>query len=142
MLAKPRKAIRVQTEITHQRSERIVTRVHGPDDFIERGHQFARLGADVLEILFAFETGSGHGLGAGGQHAHFRDARAQFIVQVLGDAGAFRFHGALVFDALAFPNLRAEFNRAFLHLPVELRDPQSGRRQHTGQHPNDHEQTF
>jgi hypothetical protein len=49
---------------------------------------------------------------------------------------------ALLFDPLPLLNLRAEFGGAFLHLAVQLRDPQRRRREHAGQRSHDDQQSF
>ena len=53
-------------------------------------------------------------------------AGAEFIMQVLGDAGAFLLHRPVLFDALAFLDLFLELNRALFDFPMELGDPQHG----------------
>jgi hypothetical protein len=47
-----------------------------------------------------------------------------------------------MFDALTFLNLGAEFGGAFLDLPVQLRNPQSRRRQDASQRAHDDEQSL
>ena len=99
--------------------------VHGPDDFIQRGDHLPRPVANLFQMSVRLFVGAGRRPGHGDQHADFGDARAEFIVQVLGDARAFLLHRPLVLDALAFLDLDFEFGRAVLDLAVELGDPQA-----------------
>ena len=55
-------------------------------------------------------------------------------MQVLGDPGAFLFHGSLVLDALTLPDLDLQFGRALFDAPVQLSNPKGGGGQHAHQH--------
>ena len=90
------------TEITGETSERVVLRVHGPDQAVEIVDEFA----------WGFRDPGGEGLGflhrlgrlqgeITEQH-DFRQSGTEVIVHVTGDAGALFFDDALLFEPREF----------------------------------------
>ena len=69
-------------------------RIDGPDDFIQGGDERAGLLGHLAEIFLALIGGGEKLAGEGAEQADFRQAIAEFIVQILRDPRAFLGNGA------------------------------------------------
>ena len=107
--------LREFAEVVHQAVQRVVLWIHRPDDFVHAPRQFA----GHVRYLTQMDAGflRRRAPRQFGQQADVREARAQIVVDVLGDAGAIPFHGALPFQNF---QLAAQF--ANDHLPHRDRD--------------------
>ena len=86
-------------DVVHQPAERVVLRVHRPDDFVHRPGQLPGGTGDALEMradLVRLAPGQFR------EQGDLRQARADVIVDVLGDARAVAFDGVLLLQQRQF----------------------------------------
>src|ERR1019366_171392 len=83
--------LRVFAGVVGEAFERVVGRIHGPDNFVERTRGLARRGADLLRVLLDFTGQILVGLGHFAEQRDLREIRAQLVVEVARDAGALLF---------------------------------------------------
>ena len=98
--------------------------VHGPNDFIQSRDHLARFVTHLLKITAPRFRRHGGRTRPGSQHADFSEPRSQFIMEILGDARPFLFHGVLLLDALSFLDLDFKFGCALLDLAAKLGNPE------------------
>ena len=80
--------LRIFAGVIGEAFERVVGRVHRPDDFIERVGGFARGGANLLRVLFNFCGDLLVGLRHLAQQRDLREIGAELVMQIAGDARA------------------------------------------------------
>jgi len=76
-------------EIVEQTFQRVMLRVHGPNDFVHTAGHFAGADVDLREVVGSAVGVVGIFAGGLAQHPDAREAGSEVVVDVLGDAGAF-----------------------------------------------------
>ena len=95
--------LRVFAGIVDEAVQRVVGGVDRPDDFVQRTGRFPRglgnLPCVRLDLHRRFLVGFGHFA----QQRHLREVRAELVVKVAGDAGAFLFQRLVLPESLQLP---------------------------------------
>ena len=89
-------------EVDRQAVQRVVLRVHRPDDFIHRPRQLPRCGADLVEVFFPLRRIVHVATRRLAQQIDARQARPEVVMDVLGDARPFPLDGPLPFENFHF----------------------------------------
>ena len=89
--------LRVLIDVGGNVFQRVIVRVYGPDDFIQRVQQFPRGVGDGVDLLADFTLGPVIALRVFAEEGDAAEFRPHFIVQILRDAMALLLEGALLF---------------------------------------------
>src|SRR5580704_6067545 len=89
-------------KVADEAGQGVVLRQDGPDDFVEGLDGFAGGGGDFSGLRADFDGIGSVLFGDFGEPGDFGEVRADAVMDVLGDAGAFLFNGKLHFDAAKF----------------------------------------
>ena len=85
-----------------QAVERVIRRVDGPDDFVERARRFARGLGNLPRVRLDFRRNVLVRFRHFAEQRDLRQIRAELVVQVARDARAFAFERLLLLEQLQF----------------------------------------
>src|SRR5688500_2483970 len=92
--------------------EGVVLRVNRPNDFIHGASEFARGAGNLADVRLGLRGTIEVGAGEFAEQRDLRQAGAEVVVNIFGDAGAFAFDGVLLFEQFHTAMQFFDFNHA------------------------------